>query len=124
MTSVPIEEAVIAFVAAQTPRPAERLGPRTTIFGDLGIDGDDRDEFFVALMNRFDVDMRSYRGDQYFGPEGFAPWTPLFWLVLLWRARREKSTPESRARLVPITIQDLIESAHAGKWSLIHEEKI
>lgn len=123
MTSASIEEEVTAFVATKTQHAAARLNPHTTLFGDLGVDGDDSDELLGAFMTRFSVDMTAYRGDRHFGPEGFAPWTPLFWLVLAWRARAEKrSTPESRARLLPITIQDLIDSAKAGRWSLIYEK--
>ena len=121
MTSVSIEEEVIAFVAANIRVSAARLKARTTLFGDLGVDGDDSDELMVAFTKRFGVDMTTYRGDRHFGPEGFAPWTPFYWLVLLWRARTEKgSTPESRARLCPITIQDLIDSAKTGRWSVIY----
>ena len=124
MTSAAIEEEVTAFVAAKTRCSAERLNPRTTLFGDLGVDGDDSDELLAAFMKRFGVDMRAYRRDRHFGSEGFLPWTPLFWLVLAWRAAGEKvSTPESRARLSPITIQDLIDSARAGKWTVTYEER-
>ena len=52
---------------------AARLKARTTLFGDLGVDGDDGDELMVAFMKRFGVDMTIYRGDRHFGPKGFAP---------------------------------------------------
>lgn len=124
MTSVSIEEEVTAFVAAQIGVSTERLKARTTLFGDLGVDGDDSDELLVAFTKRFSVDMKSYRGDRHFGPEGFAPWSPLLWLASAWRGFAQKeSTPESRARLVPVTIQDLIDSARAGRWSVTYEEK-
>ncbi len=123
MTSVSIEEEVVAFVADFTRHPIERIKPQTTLFGELGIDGDDGDEILTAFMKRFAVDMTSYRG-VHFGPEGFIPWAPLYWLVLLMRSRVEKpSTPESRARLVPITIQDLIDSAKAKRWSIVYDPK-
>jgi len=123
MTSASIDEVVIAFIAAQSGHSANRLQPCSTLFGDLGVDGDDGDELIAAFVERFVVDMQTYRGDRHFGPEGFPPWTPIFWLVLAWRAYSEKeSTPESRARLVPITIQNLIDSARAGKWTMIYEE--
>lgn len=116
-----IEQQVVALVAEFTGCPVERIKPQTTLFGDLGIDGDDGDEILTVFMKRFEVDMSSCR-PVHFGPEGFPPWTPLYWLVLLWRARVEKqSTPESRARLVPITIQDLFDSAKAKRWTISYD---
>lgn len=123
MTSVSIEEEVAEFVATQTKRSVEAITLRTTLFGDLGVDGDDSEELVDAFMKRFDVDMGAYRPDRHFGPEGLPPWAPLYWLVLAWRAFVEKeSTPESRARLVPIRVQDLIDSARARKWSIAYEK--
>jgi hypothetical protein len=122
VTVVSIEEDVVAFVADFTRNPVECIKPQTTLFGDLGIDGDDGDEILSAFMRRFDVDMSSCR-PVHFGPEGFVPWAPLYWLALAWRSRAEKqSTPESRARLMPITIQDLIDSAKAKRWTIAYDQ--
>src|SRR4051812_3600727 len=100
-----MDEEVIAFVAAQTKRPARKVTTRTTLFGDLGVDGDDSEDLVSAFTKHFGVEMQTYRGDRHFGPEGFAPWTPLYWLLLLWRARSHgRSTPESCAGLIPITV--------------------
>jgi acyl carrier protein len=122
MTDSAIEEEVIAFVADFTHVRAERITPRTTLFGDLGIDGDDGDEILGRFSERFDVDMTAIQ-PVHFGGEGFVPWAPLTWIYQVWRAKKEKgSTPESRAGLVPITIQDLIESAEAKRWTVAYEK--
>jgi hypothetical protein len=119
-----LEDDVILFIASESGQPRERLSPRTTLFGDLRIDGDDGDELLVAFMKHFEVDMSEYRGSEHFGPEGLPPWAPIYWLILAWRSMTEEgSTPESRARLRPITIQDLIDSARARKWTIIYDRK-
>jgi hypothetical protein len=118
-----LEDEVAAFVADFTSHPIKQIKPQTTLFGDLGIDGDDGDEILSTFMQRFAVDMSSYR-PIHFGPEGFVPWAPLYWLVILWRTIFEKnSTPESRSRLMPITIQDLIDSAKAKQWTIRYEKR-
>jgi hypothetical protein len=122
MSQQSIEHQVIAFAAEFTGRPAKEITLRTTLFGDLGIAGDDGREFLAAFATRFDVEMRACP-PVHFGSEGLFPWFLLYWLVLLWRAYVEKgSTPESRARLVPITIQDLVDSAEARRWALTYDE--
>ena len=122
MTPKSFEEKVVAFVADFTRYPADRIMPQTSLFGDIGIDGDDGDEILAAFMNQFDVDMRACR-PVHFGVEGFVPWAPLHWIHQAWLARTEKSsTPESRAGLVPITVQDLIESAKAKRWMVHYGE--
>jgi hypothetical protein len=123
VTSVSLEEEIIAFVAAEMMCSTKAITASTTLFGDLGVDGDDGDEFLVAFMKRFSVDMSGYRGNRHFGPEGFVPWAPLVWLLLALRLRREpKSTPESRAGLIPVPVQVLIDSARAGKWALTYAQ--
>lgn len=123
MTNRSIEKEVISFVAARTRYAAPKITPTTTLFGDIGIDGDDGDEILTAFMERFQVDMSACR-PVHFGGEGFVPWAPLFWIRQAWIAYSERSsTPESRAGLVPITVRDLIESARARQWVLQYEEE-
>jgi acyl carrier protein len=120
-----IEDEVIAFVAKTTGVPAGRITPQTTLFGDLGVDGLDGYDLLVAFKERFSVDLQECRIDRHFGPEScFVPWAVLYWLLLLWRACTEKgSTSESRARMVPITVQNLVDSAKAGVWTVQYDEK-
>ena len=118
-----IEEEVLQFVAERARHPASRLNPQTTLFGDLGIDGDDADEFLLAYVKRFGVDMSSYRADRHFGPEGLIPPNPFRWLATVWRGLDDvRATPEARVGLRPITIQDLVASAKAAKWTFAYEK--
>ena len=118
-----IQDQVIALVADFTHVRAERITPRTTLFGDLGIDGDDGDEILGRFSKRFGVDTGTIQ-PVHFGCEGIVPWAPLMWIHQAWLGMKEKgSTPESRAGLVPITVQDLIDSAQAKRWTIAYEKK-
>jgi acyl carrier protein len=108
----PLDDRVIAFVADRTGCRATKLTLDTTLFGDLGVDGDDGVELLEAVGREFSVDMSDCHATRYFGPEGFVPWAPLYWLILAFR----KGGPEQRARLQPIRISDLIRSAQLGRW--------
>jgi len=123
VSNTPIEDEVVAFVAEFTSYTATKIKPTTTLFGDIGIDGDDGDAILTAFKERFRVDMAGCR-PVHFGAEGFMPSAPLDWIRQLWVSLEEKdSTPESRVGLVPITVQDLIESARARRWVLKYEGK-
>ena len=100
------------FVAAERGVTATRVTPQSTLFGDLGLDGDDAYEFFVAFKEQFDVDLKDLDLDRHFGPEGMYPWTPLYWIILALRS----GTPEVKARKEPITVADLVNAAAAGYW--------
>lgn len=105
---------VAAFVAHWCGIPKERLTPETTLFGDLGVDGDDGSELLRDFGREFSVDMAGCDLRRHFGPEGLPLWAPLYWLILAFR----EGTPEQRARLEPITIADLARRAAAGRWHL------
>jgi acyl carrier protein len=109
----PLEERVIAFVSERLGVRADRISTATTIFGDLRTDGDDGDEFLEAFGKEFSVDMRGCDPSRYFGPEGCAPWAPIYWIVLALR----KGSPEERARLESISIADLVRAAERGRWA-------
>lgn len=78
---------------------------------DFGLDGADAIEFFDAFGERFGVDLSELDFHRHFGPE--APFNPLSWLYL---AAVRKLKPGTARRLVPITVQSLIEAARCGKW--------
>ncbi|MGI8978879.1 MAG: DUF1493 family protein [Pirellulaceae bacterium] len=80
-----IEQRVVAFVARQCGVDAEKLRPHTTLFGDLRVDGDDGMELLERFGGEFSVDLSHCDSSRHFGSEGFAPWTPVYWLVLALR---------------------------------------
>jgi len=46
------------------------ISRHTTIVADIGLDGDDADEFMVVYAKRFGVDAGDFRFPDYFGPGG------------------------------------------------------
>lgn len=100
-------------MAAERGVTTARVVPQSTLFGDLGLDGDDAYEFFVAFREQFNVDLKNLDLDRHFGPEGMYPWAPLYWIVLALRS----GTPEEKARKDPITVADLVNAAAAGQWA-------
>lgn len=99
---------VIGFVAAWTNSPLARIGLRTTLQGDLGVDGDDAAELIQAFGGTFDVDLSGFVFQRYFHPEpllGCSPIGLLYWV-----------TGRTALRVRPITIGDLVEAAEAHQW--------
>jgi acyl carrier protein len=109
-----IETRVHRFVAEQVGVPAEELSAATTLFGDLGVDGDDAAELFSAFKKTFRVDLETLDLSRHFGPEGLLPSAPVHWL----RQLLSRGTPEQRAGLVPITVGELVAAASAGSWPM------
>src|SRR5687768_14916691 len=112
-----LDEAVKAFIARECSGRVERIRLDTTLFGDLGIDGDDADELFAAFSREFDVDLTELELSKHFGPEGLPlnPWKVFqSWLRYISR----KGTPEERAGVIPITVAQLVESARSKRWLL------
>ncbi|MEM1212329.1 MAG: DUF1493 family protein [Planctomycetota bacterium] len=108
-----IASAVINFVSRFVGVPAKRITPDTTLFGDLGIDGDDGDEFLQEFCDEFSVDPATLGLGPYFGPEGGCfPLCLFYWVVLWFR----QGTAEERAGLVVIQVSHLIETAHQKRW--------
>lgn len=77
-----IQEEVLALVIHETGTRADCIRPQTTLFGDMGVDGDDGIELLRQFERKFGVDMTACRPNRHFGPEGFAPWAPLYWSLL------------------------------------------
>jgi len=139
-----ISDRVFALVAEERGEKREKLQLTTTLSDDLGIDGDDAVEFFEKFGREFSVDLRDLNPDWsfYFAPEGVPPHALLlwlapglafallliyfiprlpdflasivafvswFWILAHWTKRNKGKTPR-------ITIEDLIQTASAGKW--------
>jgi acyl carrier protein len=67
--SEPLERQVIGFVVEETGHPVENITLETSLFGDLGADGEDGMAFIQKSSNRFDVDIAMFVHRKYFGPE-------------------------------------------------------
>jgi hypothetical protein len=76
----------------------------------LWIWDDDAIEFIQDFGNQFSIDFSTFEAPRYFGPE--APPT------LLNSAWSHFAKTTAKAKLIPITISDLLRAAATGAWTL------
>ena len=106
---------VVQLVAQQTGVPSERISPQTTLFGDLGIDGDDAAELLAAFAEQFRVDLSEFESRRHFGGEGMWPHQiPLFFWRLFRSIRGDE--PHEIGGVVPVRVGDLVRAAQEGRW--------
>ena len=112
MMHTALEQRVIAFVAAQTGVAPVRVGLDTTLFGDIGIDGDDAWDFMEVFHQEFQVDVRRFNHSRHFGGEGcFPPVAVYMWL------RGLAVGPHEARGIEPIKVRDLVDAATRGDLS-------
>jgi hypothetical protein len=98
-------EELVSFVASRTGfRKTDILSRRFTLNRDIGVDGDDADEFMEEYFDHFGVDVGDYDWSRYFGEEGFNPLSVLIDLV------KRKPAP----RLLTLGMLEL--AATMGRW--------
>ncbi|MGA2153476.1 MAG: DUF1493 family protein [Bryobacteraceae bacterium] len=137
-----LEERIIAFTADEIGVKRGRIRLDSRLLHDLGMDGDDAVEFFEEFSKRFHVDVTplSNHWAQHFGPEigggpillaviGLAvgaatllhkavPAVPTWaWCIplvpsLIWCGNKVVT-----ARVVPVTVRDLVNAASTGEWA-------
>lgn len=112
-----LEESVIEFVATFTGFKAERIHLQTTLYGDLGVAGDDGLDLIQAYGKKFQVDLMEFQSEHHFGSEGVSILAPLslLWMVLS-HPFRQKRTSEEESNVQAVRICDLITFARAGRW--------
>ena len=110
-----IDDQVKTFVAAAVAKSPNEIHPSATLLGDLGIDGDDADEFLSDFAKHFRVDMAGFVFADHFGTEGIYPWQiPRFvWNLIGELIGRD---PHETAGLKAVRVEDLIRAAKAKKW--------
>ncbi len=107
-----VEKRVIEFIAAQSATSISRISPATTLFGDLGIDGDDAGDLLEAFVATFHVDLSQFEFTEHFGTEGLGCSFPVFWFLAIFGS----GSPEQRVGLKAISISDLVQAARSGRW--------
>lgn len=101
-----IFERTAKLLAEHMGRDRSKITAETSLQLDTGMDGLDAEEFLDAYVEEFDVDMAAFRYDRHFGPEGYTPFLPLWYLL-----SGRRSPP-----WVSVTVGDLVRSAQAGVW--------
>lgn len=97
---------ILHFVSSET-KTRKPLSFETDIARDLGVDGDDAEEFMLNFQREFNVDLSNFRFDEYFGEEGFR---------LIPAIKSALGKGEARA---PLKIAILFDAAAHGQWPRI-----
>jgi hypothetical protein len=93
---------------------SKRITMDTTLFVDLALWGDDAVEFLHAFGGRWNVDLSMLLFDRHFLPEGYGCLELLLFPLATWR--RFLSCGRKNARLIPITLRQLVEAVNIGRW--------
>lgn len=111
-------EKVREFIADHRGIPEHRITLDSTLFADLGLDGDDAEEFFADFFRKFQVDPARFDITRYFGGEGWPLTAPAGLIVRgIKFLLRPEQDPHERAGLVPIRVRDLVQAMEKGRWS-------
>lgn len=103
---------VFAMVSEFTRVRPQELTWETTLFHDLGIDGDDAVEFFEEFGRTFEVDLTDFNIETHFGPEASNPFLSILTGFHGWWT----GDHHSAAGVVAISIHDLVQAAQARRW--------
>jgi acyl carrier protein len=98
-----LNDAVCRFVSEQCSVDPSSVNLSLRLREDLGLDGDDADEFMQSFAKKFSVDLSDFDFTRFFAVE--ASMNPLT-LLLIFR----------RNRLSPITVALLASVADTGRW--------
>lgn len=140
-----LESRVIAAVARQRRMQPSQITLDSRLYHDLGMYGDDADEFLDVFAKEMSVDLSALYKDWslYFRPENSIDrrmlllalavialaklserWFPLVpwwgWLVLLGLPTLffyGRLRPGDQSSYLPLTVRDLVDAAEAGRWT-------
>jgi hypothetical protein len=97
---------VTVMVAEFGGYPIERLSADSVLEADVGITGDDADEFMEAYSREFQIDLSGFEFYRHFDAEGWNPFVGFFTRLL----RGEEM------QHVPVTIALLVRAAEQHRW--------
>ncbi|TKT90651.1 DUF1493 family protein [Dyadobacter frigoris] len=98
------------FIIEDRGKYAKPFSIKTTLEKDLGITGDDTDEFMDAFFKKFNIHSEDFDTGKYFHSEGF----DIFFLSAIIRkftGAKSLSNP-----IYDITLGDLVRAIEAGTW--------
>lgn len=107
------------FVADWMGADLDQINAQTRLCQDLGIAGDDGENFMMDFQRAFDVDLTGFRTDDYFGEElsPLIPLNPLVWFFPSFHKLRKMPRNETGGiKMVPITVKDLCKAAATKTW--------
>ena len=111
-----ISSAFASFVSGIANVPESALRGDMDVVYDLGLSGDDFDDFILACSRRFHVDISSVDWDDYTSSEGIVISELASWVVDKFRGR--KSTQPQ-----PLHLNDLDDAIMTGKLFVRHSKE-
>ncbi|MBX3238279.1 MAG: DUF1493 family protein [Chitinophagaceae bacterium] len=105
-----IFDRILLFIERERWKYKKKLSRETTLERDLGITGDDADDFMDAFFKEFNVDISSFDISNYFSGEGFDP-IGISRVILKLQGKKPP-----KKNLKDITLADLERAILAGKW--------
>ncbi|MBN1910126.1 MAG: DUF1493 family protein [Pirellulales bacterium] len=125
-----IDEGVLADVCELVRQHAGKgvnLTAESTLFGDLGIWGDDAVELMTEFHHRFGVDLSHFDYSNHFLPEAYSclqsAFLPCVAAARFFRRHLSRKTPEEAEHLVPITLSQLAEAVQMQSWPVEWETR-
>jgi acyl carrier protein len=102
-------EEIKEFTAKTLAIPVNKISEETSLFHDLGVDGDDAQDFLNEFSRVFGVNMSKFHYSEFFGSEG-APSPLAFIKEILMEAHYKQ---KKRLRVI-----DLFQAANTGELNL------
>jgi hypothetical protein len=96
--------------------PENPLNPSDTLEDDLGVTGDDADDFMGAFSKRFNVEPGDFDFHRYFEMEGFSVWP--FSILTNWLHQRWSIKKYDHRE--PVTVGMLQRAIDLGIWNSQH----
>ena len=92
---------------------------KTRLSQDLGLDGDEAEQFMEDFKNHFNIDMTSFEFCDFFHTESVP-----FELIYQWICPQKQHRSWSRIVKLPIHIYDLKKAIESGVWSYSIDSKL
>jgi len=103
---------IAGFVADELGVCTSTLGPESTLYGDLGLFGDECDDFFTNFSVRFAVSLEGFTVTEFFPLE---PHLGPRLLQVMFRRLFLSRDPHEVAQVTPLRLVDLTEWAKTGR---------
>lgn len=110
MSSSDLENEVMALIREDTMVPLSEISLRSTLLGDLGVDGDDAWSLIEVLREKYGIDLSEFEFRRYFRNEPCFK-GPIYLLRKL--LYRDEHLAAGKA---PVTVSMLVDACASGVW--------
>ncbi|WP_338758682.1 DUF1493 family protein [Massilia sp. METH4] len=108
-----LEQLMIRFVADELRCPLKCVNLSTSLFHDIGVNGDDAADFVDCFSDRFNVSLDGFEFDRYFGPERPGTLVEIFQVMFA-----KIFTSRRRSKFQRLEVIDLIRAAEDGRFMI------